>query len=52
MVHWPQEALELLPDLVRLRRAIHTEPELGLRTPKTAAKNTPVGAAKTEGHAT
>src|SRR5665213_498496 len=38
MVQWPQEALELLPDLVRLRRAIHTEPELGLRTPKTAAK--------------
>jgi amidohydrolase len=38
MVQWPQEALELLPELVRLRRAIHTEPELGLRTPKTAAK--------------
>jgi len=37
-MHWPQEALELLPDLVQLRRAIHTEPELGLRTPKTAAK--------------
>ncbi|MEJ0006733.1 MAG: M20 family metallopeptidase [Steroidobacteraceae bacterium] len=38
MMHWPQEALELLPDLVQLRRAIHSEPELGLRTPKTAAK--------------
>lgn len=28
----------LLPDLVALRRAIHAEPELGLHTPKTAAK--------------
>jgi amidohydrolase len=36
--HWPQEATQLLPDLVRLRRAIHAEPELGLRTPETAAK--------------
>ena len=28
----------LLPELVSLRRAIHAEPELGLHTPKTAAK--------------
>src|ERR1700733_357283 len=34
----PEEAKRLLPDLVRLRRAIHSEPELGLRTPKTASK--------------
>jgi len=32
------EAENLLPDLVALRRAIHREPELGLQTPKTAAK--------------
>ena len=38
MTPWPQEAVRLLPDLVQLRRAIHSEPELGLRTPKTAAK--------------
>src|SRR5580693_8165584 len=38
MTPWPQEAVRLLPDLVTLRRAIHAEPELGLRTPKTAAK--------------
>ncbi|HUX73577.1 MAG TPA: M20 family metallopeptidase [Steroidobacteraceae bacterium] len=38
MTPWPQEALALLPDLVELRRAIHAQPELGLRTPKTAAK--------------
>jgi len=35
---WPQEAAQLLPELVRLRRAIHAEPELGLQTPQTAAK--------------
>jgi hippurate hydrolase len=35
---WPSEATQLLPDLVRLRRAIHAEPELGLQTPATAAK--------------
>jgi amidohydrolase len=35
---WPQQAVQLLPDLVRLRRAIHAEPELGLQTPQTAAK--------------
>ncbi|HEY5722108.1 MAG TPA: M20 family metallopeptidase [Allosphingosinicella sp.] len=28
----------LLPEMVALRRAIHREPELGLRTPKTAAR--------------
>ena len=38
MTPWPQEAVLLLPDLVKLRRAIHAEPEVGLRTPKTAAK--------------
>lgn len=31
-------ATALLPELVALRRAIHAEPELGLRTPKTAAR--------------
>ena len=31
MTPWPQEAIELLPELVTLRRAIHAEPELGLR---------------------
>jgi amidohydrolase len=38
MMQWPREATQLLPDLVRLRRAIHAEPELGLQTPQTAAK--------------
>jgi amidohydrolase len=38
MSAWPQEAVRLLPGLVELRRAIHAEPELGLRTPKTTAK--------------
>ena len=38
MTPWPEEAVRLLPELVQLRRAIHSEPELGLRTPKTAAK--------------
>ncbi|HTV79230.1 MAG TPA: M20 family metallopeptidase [Steroidobacteraceae bacterium] len=37
---WTEEAVRLLPELVQLRRAIHSEPELGLRTPKTAAKIT------------
>ncbi|MEM7244507.1 MAG: M20 family metallopeptidase [Acidobacteriota bacterium] len=32
------EAKELLPDTVALRRAIHSEPELGLSTPKTKEK--------------
>jgi len=33
-----RDAETLLPEIVALRRAIHREPELGLRTPKTAAK--------------
>ncbi|HEX3837632.1 MAG TPA: M20 family metallopeptidase [Steroidobacteraceae bacterium] len=37
---WSEEAIRLLPELVKLRRAIHSEPELGLRTPKTVAKIT------------
>jgi hippurate hydrolase len=37
-MQWPQEAAQLLPDLISLRRAIHAEPELGLQTPQTAAK--------------
>jgi hippurate hydrolase len=32
------EAKQLLPDLVSLRRAIHAEPELGLELPKTREK--------------
>ena len=32
------EAKELLPELVALRRAIHAEPELGLELPKTREK--------------
>jgi amidohydrolase len=32
------EARALLPDLIALRRAIHSEPELGLYTPKTMVK--------------
>ena len=35
---WVEEADEILPDLVTLRRAIHVEPELGLHNPKTLAK--------------
>jgi amidohydrolase len=33
-----KDAEALLPDMIALRRAIHAEPELGLRTPKTMAK--------------
>ncbi|MET7333169.1 M20 family metallopeptidase [Nonomuraea sp. NPDC005650] len=33
-----EAASELEPDLVRLRRAIHAEPELGLRVPRTRDK--------------
>ena len=33
-----QDAEALLPDMIALRRAIHAEPELGLRTPRTMAK--------------
>lgn len=35
---WQEDASEILPDLVTLRRAIHGEPELGLHNPKTLAK--------------
>src|SRR5438128_748164 len=38
MDHWNQAAAELLPDMIRMRRAIHAEPELGLQNPLTAAK--------------
>jgi metal-dependent amidase/aminoacylase/carboxypeptidase family protein len=38
MMPWSEEAVLLLPELVRLRRAIHGEPELRSRTRKTAAK--------------
>jgi amidohydrolase len=33
-----KDAEALLPDMIALRRAIHAEPELGLRTPRTIAK--------------
>ena len=35
---WREDAENILPDLVELRRAIHREPELGLQNPKTLAK--------------
>lgn len=35
---WRDDAENLLPDLIELRRAIHREPELGLQNPKTLAK--------------
>ncbi len=35
---WRDDAENLLPDLVELRRAIHAEPELGLLNPKTLVK--------------
>jgi hippurate hydrolase len=35
---WRDDAENLLPNLVELRRAIHREPELGLQNPKTLAK--------------
>ncbi len=38
LAHLLEEAKELLPELVALRRAIHTEPELGLELPKTREK--------------
>jgi hippurate hydrolase len=37
-IDWVHDAAALLPDLVELRRAIHTEPEIGLHNPLTAAK--------------
>lgn len=33
-----ERARELQPDLVRLRRSLHREPELGLRLPRTQEK--------------
>ena len=33
-----EQAKALLPDVVRLRRSIHREPELGLELPMTQAK--------------
>ena len=33
-----QNSAQIAAEMVRLRRAIHTEPELGLHTPKTCAK--------------
>lgn len=35
---WPALAHAALPEMVALRRAIHTEPELGLHNPRTAEK--------------
>lgn len=35
---WCEAGEALLPDLIDLRRAIHAEPELGLKTPLTTAK--------------
>ena len=36
--HWRDDADNILPELVDLRRAIHAEPELGLHNPETLAK--------------
>ena len=36
--HWKEAAQSLLPEMIALRRAIHEEPELGLKTPATTAK--------------
>lgn len=36
--NWTEAGRALLPEMVALRRAIHQEPELGLKTPATAAK--------------
>jgi len=38
MDHWNEAAAELLPDMIRMRRAIHAEPEIGLQNPLTTAK--------------
>ncbi|HEY3779168.1 MAG TPA: M20 family metallopeptidase [Rhizomicrobium sp.] len=35
---WTEAGRALLPEMVALRRSIHEEPELGLRTPATAAR--------------
>lgn len=37
-IAWYDEAKLLLADLISLRRAIHQEPEIGLKTPMTSAK--------------
>jgi amidohydrolase len=36
--NWRDDAADILPELVALRRDIHREPELGLQNPKTLAK--------------
>ncbi|MGL4541745.1 MAG: M20 metallopeptidase family protein [Polymorphobacter sp.] len=38
LTDWTQDAEALLPETVALRRAIHTEPEVGLHLPKTTAR--------------
>ena len=38
MQHWVDAAADLLPEMVKLRRAIHAEPEIGLHNPLTTAK--------------
>jgi len=38
LTDWTADADALLPDTVALRRAIHTEPEVGLHCPKTTAR--------------
>lgn len=35
---WSSAGIDLLPEMIALRRAIHAEPEMGLQTPKTTAK--------------
>ena len=35
---WAKDAIERLPEMIALRRAIHAEPELGLSLPATSAK--------------
>jgi hippurate hydrolase len=37
-MQWRDDAAEILPELIALRRDIHREPELGLQNPKTLAK--------------
>ena len=38
LTDWTADAEALLPETVALRRAIHTEPEVGLHLPKTTAR--------------
>ena len=35
---WVEAGQALLPDMIKLRRAIHEDPEIGLMNPKTTAK--------------